>query len=156
MRHRRLLHRGYRSEQPWIFYADDVHEDRVRFTILHELGHHLLVTVAAELLDDIDMLGGSADGAIQTEEAVCHRFAGNLLVPDELLAETIGSDRVKPEHVVAIHERGGASWEAVRRPGGRGHAHSWRGGAVARWSDRGVLCGIIPDGLGLVASGQSP
>lgn len=27
---------------PWIIYADDVHERRVRFTVLHELGHHLL------------------------------------------------------------------------------------------------------------------
>ena len=99
--------------QPWIFYADDVHQDRVRFTILHELGHHLIATVAAALLDDIDMLGGSAEGAIQAEESVCHRFAGNLLVPDELLAETIGNDRVTPNHVVAVHENAAASWEAV-------------------------------------------
>ncbi len=100
--------------QPWIFYADDVHEDRARFTILHELGHHLLVTVADALLDDIDIVGAATgSGAIQTEEAVCHRFAGNLLVSDELLTETIGSDRVRPDHVVAIHDQGGASWEAV-------------------------------------------
>jgi hypothetical protein len=99
--------------QPWIFYADDVHRDRVRFTILHELGHHLLVTLAAALLDDIDVLGGSADGAIQTEESVCHRFAGKLLVPDELLVEMIGNDRVTPEHVVTVHEKAAASWEAV-------------------------------------------
>lgn len=99
-------------QRPWIFYADDVHEDRARFTILHELGHHLLMTAAAALLDDLDALGGSADAAIQAEEAVCHRFAGNLLVPDELLQETIGSDTVNPDHVVAIHEEGAASWEA--------------------------------------------
>ena len=84
-----------------------------RFTILHELGHHLVVTAAAALLDDIDTVGAaSGSGAIQAEEAVCHRFAGNLLVPDELLSETIGNDRVTPDHVVAIHERGAASWEA--------------------------------------------
>jgi hypothetical protein len=100
-------------EKPWIFYADDVHEDRARFTILHELGHHLVVTAAAALLDDIDIVGAaSGSGAIQAEEAVCHRFAGNLLVPDELLSETIGNDRVTPDHVVAIHEKGAASWEA--------------------------------------------
>jgi hypothetical protein len=99
-------------QRPWIFYADDVHEDRARFTILHELGHHLFMTAAAALLDDLDALGGSADAAIQAEESVCHRFAGNLLVPDELLQETIGSDRVNPDHVVAIHEDGAASWEA--------------------------------------------
>jgi len=98
---------------PWIFYASDVHEDRARFTILHELGHHLLMTVAASLLDDIDVCGGSADGAIEAEEAVCHRFAGNLLVPDELLVATIGDDRVVPAHVVTVHEEGAASWEAV-------------------------------------------
>ena len=100
--------------QPWIFYADDVHEDRARFTILHELGHHLVVTVAAAVLDDIDTVGAkTGSGAIQTEEAVCHRFAGNLLVPDELLHDTIGSDRVTPDHVLTVHERGAASWEAV-------------------------------------------
>lgn len=100
--------------QPWIVYAADVHEARVRFTILHELGHHLLVTVAAQLLDDIDVVGAATRvGASQTEEAVCHRFAGRLLVPDELLAEAIGNDRIVPEHVVAVHERSSASWEAV-------------------------------------------
>jgi hypothetical protein len=105
---------GIDPKQPWIIYADDVHETRIRFTILHELGHHLLVTIAAELLGDIDVVGGATHGgAIKTEEAVCHRFAGHLLVPDELLTDTIGNNRVKPEHVVAIHEHGGASWEAV-------------------------------------------
>ncbi len=109
---------GYYDSQidpnrPWIIYADDVHETRVRFTILHELGHHLLVTVAADLLDVIDVLGAASGGAIHTEEAICHRFAGKLLVPDSLLTETIANDRVKPEHVVAVHEKAAASWEAV-------------------------------------------
>jgi hypothetical protein len=109
---------GYYESQidpsrPWIIYADDVHETRVRFTILHELGHHLLVTVADSLLDDIDVLSAGAGAAIQTEEAICHRFAGKLLVPDALLTEAIGRDRINPEHVVAVHEKAAASWEAV-------------------------------------------
>jgi hypothetical protein len=100
--------------RPWIIYADDVHQARIRFTILHELGHHLLVTVANALLDDIDVVGASTGaGATQTEEAVCHRFAGHLLVPDELVLETIGNARITPEHVTIIHERCAASWEAV-------------------------------------------
>jgi hypothetical protein len=99
--------------QPWIIYADDVSPARIRFTILHELGHHLLLTVADALLDDLDLLGASGDGAVDAEEAVCHRFAGNLLIPDELLSETIGSAPVVPDHVVAVHERASASWEAV-------------------------------------------
>ena len=109
---------GYYDSQidpsrPWIIYADDVHETRIRFTILHELGHHLLVTVAAGLLDDIDVLGAGAGGAIHTEEAICHRFAGKLLVSDALLTEVIGTDRIKPQHMVAVHEKTTASWEAV-------------------------------------------
>jgi hypothetical protein len=64
-------------KQPWIIYADDVHETWVHFTILHELGHHLLVTMAAELLDDIDVLGAGGGGATHTEDAICHRFAGS-------------------------------------------------------------------------------
>jgi hypothetical protein len=102
--------------KPWIFYANDVHEDRVRFTILHELGHHELVTAAASLLDDIDAVGNrpSGGGAIQAEESVCHRFAGNLLVPDELLTSVIGNARVVPDHVITIHEQAASvSWEAI-------------------------------------------
>lgn len=98
---------------PWIIYADDVHERRVRFTILHELGHHLLATTAAALLDDLDQLGGSSEGAIQAEEAVCHRFAGHLLVPDRAIHETIGTARIVPGHVRRLHDSSGASWEAV-------------------------------------------
>lgn len=101
------------DSKPWIVYASDVHLDRARFTILHELGHHLFVTVAAELLDELDVLGGSAEGAIRAEEAVCHRFAASLLVPDELLREIIGDHPVTPQHIVSLHDRAAASWEAV-------------------------------------------
>jgi len=99
--------------KPWIVYANDVHPRRVRFTVLHELGHHLLVTNAAQLLDAIDVVGGSAQANIQAEEAVCHRFAGKLLVPDDLLVSGIGVGPVLPEHVKTIHEVGAASWEAI-------------------------------------------
>jgi hypothetical protein len=100
--------------QPWIFYADDVHERRVRFTVLHELGHHLLATSAVALLDDLDRLGGSPEGAVQAEEAVCHRLAGHLLVPDQVLRTTIGSSRIVPEHLRQLHDGdAGASWESI-------------------------------------------
>lgn len=99
---------------PWILYADDVHKDRIRFTIVHELGHHLLATVAARLLNDIDVVGGArADDAIHTEEAVCHHFAGLLLVPDDILEAVIRNERITPRHVAEIHERASASWEAT-------------------------------------------
>lgn len=96
---------------PWILYADDVAATRRRFTILHELGHHLLATVASQLLDDLDRIAGSA--AARAEEAVCHRLAGRILVPDELIKSVIGSDRPMPAHLMAIKAQSGASWEAV-------------------------------------------
>ena len=40
---------------------------------------------------------------------LCRQPAG----ADELLSETIGNDRVTPNHVVAVHEKAAASWEAV-------------------------------------------
>lgn len=98
--------------RPWIIYDADVAPGRVRFTILHELGHHLLATVAATLLDPIDSVAGTGS-ATDAEEAVCHRFAGRLLVPGADLAAVVGSGPVRPDHVVALHERCLASWEAT-------------------------------------------
>ena len=49
---------------PWIFYAANVSAARVRFTVLHELGHHLLVNDGAHLLDDLDLLAGSSHGSL--------------------------------------------------------------------------------------------
>lgn len=98
---------------PRIFFANDVNERRARFTILHELGHHLLQTIACHLLDDIDQLCSSPEEVISTEEFVCHNFAGRILVPEELLNETIGRGQVRPEHLHEIHQHASASWEAV-------------------------------------------
>jgi len=98
---------------PRIFYADDVAETRVRFTVLHELGHHLFVNDAAALLDDLDQVGGSAKGAAAAEEKVCHRFAGQVLVDDRLLNDVIGDGRLGPKHIVEIRERSNASWDAT-------------------------------------------
>lgn len=99
--------------RPTILYEADLAPERARFTILHELGHHLLATEAAHLLDDIDALAGdrSAPGAV--EETVCHRFAALVLVPDDLLDQVIGSERLAPCHLAEIHGRTTASWEAV-------------------------------------------
>jgi hypothetical protein len=98
---------------PRIVFADDVTPARARFTLLHELGHHLLATAGAHLLDDIDRIGGSSEGATRTEELVCHDFAGTLLVPDDLMAQVVGDGRLAPRHVRELKERTSASWEAV-------------------------------------------
>ncbi len=91
---------------PWIFYADDVTTARARFTIVHEVGHHLINAVASHLLDAIDSLGSDAQA---TEEQVCHAFAGLVLVPDHL----VGGGPVTPARIVEVKEESAASWEAT-------------------------------------------
>lgn len=113
-----------RPPDRFIFFDPTANDARIRFTVLHELGHHLLVTAAAALLDDIDVAAGQAHAAASVEELVCHRFAARLLIPDRVLDAVVGSP-VRPADVVAVHDASNASWEAVvvrvaerlRRPG---------------------------------------
>ncbi len=99
--------------RPTILYADKVAPERARFTVLHEVGHHLLQNDGAHLLDPIDLLGRSAAGAARVEELVCHNLAGQILIPRALLDEVIGDDVLIPTHVIELHDRTNASWEAV-------------------------------------------
>lgn len=99
--------------RPLIFYSNDAVAERVRFTIVHELGHHILVTGGERLLDDLDRIGGSGNGASEAEESACHRFAGEVLVPAQLLEEVIGDDALRPQHLVQLHDRTNASWEVI-------------------------------------------
>ena len=98
---------------PRILYSDDVVAERARFTIIHELGHHIFNTVGAVLLDDLDRIGDSAAGAQRAEESACHQFAGQVLVPTKLLVEIVASDVLTPRHVVWLRKMTNASWEAL-------------------------------------------
>jgi hypothetical protein len=92
-------------ECPRIIYADDVAPRRIRFTLLHELGHHLFNTSAARLLDDLDRLGGSSERAKRLEEFVCHGFASELLLPTQLVDHVLPTNSpVLPQHVRELHE----------------------------------------------------
>lgn len=100
---------------PAILYADDQAPVRVRFTLLHELGHHLLQTAHADLLDPIDEIGATMrGGADAAEELVCHAFASRVLIPDAVLPTIPRGGRLRAEQVIAIHAAAPtASWEAV-------------------------------------------
>jgi Zn-dependent peptidase ImmA (M78 family) len=100
------------GSRPWIFYADEGNDARIRFTLLHELGHHLLVTEQARLLDEIDRLAGPSTPPTAVEENVCHSFAGRILISDEMLRDVIGDDRLMPKHIEDLHAASRASWEA--------------------------------------------
>lgn len=98
---------------PRILYSDNVVAERARFTIIHELGHHIFNTVGAELLDALDRIGGSPTGAQRAEESACHQFAGQVLVPTKLLDDIIASDPLTPRHIVWLRDMTNASWEAL-------------------------------------------
>lgn len=99
--------------RPWILYADDVNPARTRFTILHELGHHLLMSAAADLLDAIDQIGGSPEAAIKVEELVCHAFASQVLIPQRIVDRVVDPAALRAEQVVELKESSNASWEAA-------------------------------------------
>lgn len=99
--------------EPVILYADNVAPERARFTLLHELGHHLLASDGAHLLDAIDDLAGSSASPAEVEEKICHEFAGRLLIDDDSIEAVLESTRLRPSDVIELHERCNASWEAV-------------------------------------------
>ena len=100
-------------DRPRILFSNDAVPQRARFTIVHELGHHLLNSAGAHLLDDLDRMGGSPQGALEAEEAACDWFAGQVLVPTQLLDDVIGTEALTPRHVLKLRELTDASWEAL-------------------------------------------
>jgi hypothetical protein len=99
--------------RPWILYRDDVAPGRVRFTLMHELGHHLIWAVDPQLLDLIDSAAGDLHDLVDLEERVCHRFVSTLLVSDKLLDHVVGDAEPDVSHLQALRQISPASWQAV-------------------------------------------
>lgn len=99
--------------QPWILYDSLVSAERRSFTLLHELGHHLLGSRVPELLDLIDEIAGPHGDPAAVEELLCHRLAGRLLTPNALLDQVVGSEVPRPAHLLELKDKGHASWEAA-------------------------------------------
>lgn len=99
--------------RPRILYSQHGGPARARFTILHELGHHIINTDGQHLLDDLDQMADSPQGAQRAQEQACHQFAGEVLVPIHLLNEVLGSGPVEPLHVLRLREKTKASWEVL-------------------------------------------
>jgi len=99
--------------RPWIFYRDDVPAERVRFTLLHELAHHLICELDPDLYDQIDKVAGASGDPAEVEERVCQRFAATLLLSDKLLDHVIGDAHPTAAHVQALRRLSPASWQAV-------------------------------------------
>jgi hypothetical protein len=94
---------------PVIAVADSASRGRQQFTALHELGHHLARTTARFA----DILVAEDDGGLILEEAACNSFAGQVLLPGELVDAHIGPDGPTAPDVVALWQDSRASRAAA-------------------------------------------
>jgi hypothetical protein len=77
------LHGTYFSDTRSVTVAKTASRGRVRFSALHELGHHLIRATGLRLdLEDYEE-------PAKMEESVCDAFAAAILLPDELVDEHI-------------------------------------------------------------------
>lgn len=76
--------------------------DRIRFTLAHEIGH---LVFNCEHLSEAD------------EERFCHRFASSFLVPDEVLREELGKKRrrISAREFAELKRKHGLSMAAFAR-----------------------------------------
>lgn len=86
---------------PVIVLNQDMDTLRKRFTVMHELGHLLLTF--------------NEDANTRFCEKACHRFAGAMLLPGEVLREELGSKRkrISLAELIPIKEYYGISLAAV-------------------------------------------
>lgn len=99
---------------PTIVYDTGVSVSRGRFTLLHELAHHLILQHAELFLDAIDLLAKSHDEVVHVEELVCHEFAGRVIIPGTILDDVVGDLKtLSSADVVLVHDSTLASWEAT-------------------------------------------
>jgi Zn-dependent peptidase ImmA (M78 family)/transcriptional regulator with XRE-family HTH domain len=89
---------------PVVAYNKNLQEkpDRIRFTLLHELGHLLLQFA------DVDE---------KQKEVLCHQFAGAVLMPENVLKEKLGPHRSKLsiQELGSLKKQYGISMQAIVR-----------------------------------------
>lgn len=94
-----------------IVASSDFSDGHVRFTLAHELGHHLLDDPRSVIDERTqDML---ADDLVERR---VHAFAANLLMPAAGVQATVawtGGGQVTERAMVALMERFGVSWQAL-------------------------------------------
>ena len=90
---------------PLILVARGTSPARQRFTILHELGHHLI-----EHDDRLNDLLVGDDG--RREESVCNEVAAAVLIPDATVEEVLAQGVPTGERVARLHDATNASRES--------------------------------------------
>jgi hypothetical protein len=94
---------------PTIAYAPTPSSRRESFTLVHEFGHYLVrrndeVLSALHDLDD--------DAGRVAEERVCHAFAGQILVPDQIVNRVLDGRQPEAHHLRQLVAASSGSLEA--------------------------------------------
>jgi IrrE N-terminal-like domain len=97
---------SYRADfsPPKLQVARSLSRRRRQFTALHEFGHHLQRTDA-----DLATAMMEVDDYERFEDAACDAFASRILIPDELVAGTVGRRGPTASEVVALYRATTAS-----------------------------------------------
>lgn len=126
---------------PRISIADDTTDARRRFTLLHELGHHLIEH--DEVLADHPV-----PVSARRDEAICNEVAASILLPDDVVAAHLPAGKFTAEDVVRLYRARPASRAAccvaatrrLQRPGcvmvgdGDGVAHFTAHHLATNWA----------------------
>lgn len=115
----------YRGEDapPRIGVAFSATRERMNFTALHELGHHIQLT-DEELLDTLLERG---DGGSALEEEACDAFASAVLIPEVTAISVLGERTPSADSVVQLWRtlgtvsRSAVAMRARRQIDGDGH-----------------------------------
>ena len=78
-----------------IEYADDVAPSRQRFTMLHELGHHLIFND-----DALNTL--AVTDTERPDEAICNEVAASILLPEEFVSQHLPAGTFTAEDVARL------------------------------------------------------
>ena len=87
---------------PRILVANDVTPARWRFTVLHELGHHFIEH--DDHLNDLEI-----NDADRRDEEICNEVAANVLLPPELVEQTLPVGVFTAQDVASLYDTAGAS-----------------------------------------------
>jgi Zn-dependent peptidase ImmA (M78 family) len=94
---------------PVLATAASASPGRRRFTLLHELGHHLQQTDVSLMA----LLLSEPDGGTALEDAACDSFAAEILLPDALVDAHLDPRGPAPDDVVTLWQNSTASRAAV-------------------------------------------
>ena len=93
------------NPSPTIRVANDVPLTRQRFTVLHELGHHLIEH--DHRLNDLEI-----DDTERRDEDICNEIAAAILIPTDVVGDLLPVGKFRASDVAALYDATGASREA--------------------------------------------